>query len=137
MCNTSKTASSNSEFLAGEISWNQQNLDYIAISQSIIPWIHWSGDKSHPSLSIHCHGYIICLKFNIPSLSLSYPPSTVVKGLFRQRDYSIYPKVADFTDKNVQNKNIVSALATCVTQNSVFYLTWRWFNTCIYHTFSG
>jgi len=33
------------------------------------------------------------------SFSLSYTPSTVVTGSFRQRNYSIYPKVADFTDK--------------------------------------
>jgi len=33
-------------------------------------------------------------------LPLSYPPSTVDTGSFIQRNYSIYPKVADFTDKN-------------------------------------
>ena len=42
----------------------------------------------------------MCLKFNTASLSLSCPPSTVVTGSFRQRNYSIYPKVADFADKN-------------------------------------
>jgi len=55
MCNTleSRTTSSNSEFLTGEISLNQKNLDDIrAVSQSIISWIHWSGDKSHPPSSI-------------------------------------------------------------------------------------
>jgi len=55
-------------------------------------------------------------------LSLSYPPSTVVTGSFRQRKYSIYPKVAD---KTCSKYNIVSTLAISVTRNSVFYLTWR------------
>jgi len=44
------------------------------------------------------------LKFNTASLSLSYPPSTVITGSFRQRNYSIYPKVADFADMHVQNQ---------------------------------
>jgi len=48
--------------------------------------------------------YNISLKYNSASLSLSHPPSTVVTVSFRQRNYSIYPKVADFADKNVQNK---------------------------------
>jgi len=47
------------------------------------------------------------LKSNIASLLLSYPPSTVVTGSFRQRNYLIYPKVADFADKkHVQNQTI-------------------------------
>jgi len=75
-----------------------ENLDDIrAISQSIIPW---SGDKSHLSSSkIVMDNNIICLKFDTISLSLSYPPSAVVIGSFRQRNYSIYPKVADLADK--------------------------------------
>jgi len=69
----------------------------------------------------------MCLKSNIASLPLSYPQSTVVTGSFRQRNYSIYPKVVDFTDKKTRSKlnNTVSALAMSVTRNSVFYLTWR------------
>jgi len=40
-------------------------------------------------------------------LPLSYPSSTVVIGSFRQRNYSIYPKVADFADKkHIQNQTI-------------------------------
>jgi len=47
----------------------------------------------------------MCLKFNTASLSLSYPPSTVVTGSFRQRNYSIYAKVVNFADKkHVQNQ---------------------------------
>jgi len=60
----------------------------------------------------------MCLKFSTASLSLSYPPSTVVTGSFREKNYLIYPKVADFADKiHVQNQIIiiVSALAICVT----------------------
>jgi len=44
----------------------------------------------------------MCLKFNTASLSLSYLPSTVVTGSFWQRNYSIYPKVAD--KSHVQNQ---------------------------------
>jgi len=44
-------------------------------------------------------------KINTASLSLSYPPTTVVTGSFMERNYSIYPKVADFADKNhIQNQ---------------------------------
>jgi len=43
---------------------------------------------------------LMCLKFNTAYLLPTYPPSTVVIGSFRQRNYSIYLKVADFTDKN-------------------------------------
>jgi len=43
----------------------------------------------------------MCLKSNIASLPLSYLQSTVVTDSFRQRNYSIYPKVDDFVDKNM------------------------------------
>jgi len=64
----------------------------------------------------------MCLKSNTAFLSLSYPQSTVVTGLFRQRNYSIYPKVANFADKKCSLTNIVSTLAMSVTRNSVQYL---------------
>jgi len=46
--------------------------------------------------------------------------------ILRKRNYSIYPKVADFTNKNhIRNQIIVSTLATGVTRNSILYLILR------------
>jgi len=68
-------------------------------SQSKIPW--FTGLEIKVIHYHHCHGLNkMCWKSNTPSLSLSYPPSTVVTSSFRQRNYPIYPKVADFADKN-------------------------------------
>jgi len=107
MCNTLKTASSNSEFLAGEISFSK----ILVKSQQSLRVKYTGFTFLQIKLSIiinNCHGLnIMCLKSNIASLPHIYPQSTVVTGSFRQRNYSTYPYVADFTDKkHVQNQTI-------------------------------
>jgi len=106
MCNTSRTASNNSKFLVGEI---------FEISKILMKSVQSLRVKSLDSLvwrfklSIinNCHGLnTMCLKFNTASLSLSYLPSTVVTGSFRPRKFSVYPKVADFTDKKPSKSNM-------------------------------
>jgi len=53
---------------------------------------------------------ILCLKFNTAFLSRSYSPSTVVTGSFRQRNYSIYQKVADFANKESLSKSNICSI---------------------------
>jgi len=80
MCNTSKTASSNSEFLAGEISFSKI---LVKSEQSLrVKSPGFTFLEIELSIIINnCHGLnIICLKYNIASLPLNHPPSTVVTG---------------------------------------------------------